>query len=143
MIYDLVSQEKQVRRRAEKVRHERRREEISAQIDEEREVMRSSLAERHKQAVERYHAQCEMRRSQIKHAGYVLAMVDVLLARVYNRERHSCSWYVCAVFLLENNGEGGAQSDCSPCIHVHTCKCNFESASLGSFSEFCVYTHNH
>lgn len=72
-----------MRHRAERVRHERRREEISAQMEEERDVMRSSLAERHKQAVERYHAQCEMRRSQIKHAGYVLARLKSITMYVY------------------------------------------------------------
>ena len=38
---------------------------------EEQELLQVSLAERHKRAVGRYHAQCELRRSLIKQAGYV------------------------------------------------------------------------
>ena len=64
-----------MRQKAERVRHEKRREEIATQTEEECELMRSCLAERHKLAVQRYHAQCEMRKSQIKQAGYVCVCV--------------------------------------------------------------------
>ena len=64
-------QEKQLRREAEKAHHEKRREEIAAQVKDEHEMLQSALAKRHEQAMERHRTQWEMRQSHIKHAGWV------------------------------------------------------------------------
>lgn len=59
-----------MRHKAERVRHEKRRQEIAAQSQEEQALLQSSVTERHRRAVERYRAQKEMRESQIRQARY-------------------------------------------------------------------------